>query len=76
MLAEHSTEHQRLFKDGKEAVFYKTPRDLIEKAKYYLKNRDARQAIGQAGRKRCLESDYSHDNRMAFMLNLAIQKQS
>jgi len=76
MLAEHSTEHDRLFIDGKEAVFYTNAHDLLDKAQYYLKNSAARQKIATAGRRRCLDSDYSHDNRVALMLNLALKQQN
>ncbi len=74
MLAEHSSEHDRLFIDGKEAVFYKSPRELLDKAQHYLKDHNARQTIANAGRERCVKSDYSHDSRMAFMLDLAMQQ--
>ena len=75
MLAEKSTEHTRLFSDGKEAVFYNDKHELLHKAKKYLSDPTARKAIAQAGRKRCVDADYSHDNRMAFMINSAIQQQ-
>ena len=74
MLAEQSTEHTRLFSDGKEAVFYNDKHELLHKAKKYLSDPTARKAIAQAGRKRCVDADYSHDNRMAFMIDAAIQQ--
>ena len=76
MLAQHSVEHDRLFINGKEAVFYTDARDLLDKAQFYLKHCDARNTIAAAGRERCLASDYSHDNRVALMLNLAIKQQT
>ena len=74
MLAEQSTEHARLFSDGKEAVFYRDKHELLHKAKKYLSDSTARKAIAQAGRRRCVDADYSHENRMAFMINSARQQ--
>ena len=74
MLAEQSVEHARLFSDGKEAVFYKDRSELLYKAKKYLSDPGAREAIAQAGRRRCLDANYSHDNRMAFMIGAAMQQ--
>jgi len=74
MLAEQSAEHARLFSDGKEAAFYKDRTELLYKAKKYLSDPVAREAIAQAGRRRCLDANYSHDNRMAFMIGAAMQQ--
>ena len=74
MLAERSTDHERLFSDGKEAVFYNDKYELLDKAKKYLADPPARKAIAEAGRRRCVDADYSHDNRMAFMIDAAIQQ--
>ncbi len=72
MLAEHSDEHARLFADGKEAVYYRDHDELVEKTRYYLSRKDERQAIAAAGRQRCLDSGYSHDDRLKFMLSQAL----
>lgn len=69
MLAEHSDEHVRLFEDGREAVFFRSPDELVETVRYYLRHADERRAIAAAGRRRCVESGYRHEDRVAFMLD-------
>lgn len=74
MLAEFSHEHDRLFADGKEAVFYTSAEDLLDKAGRFLDDEPARRAIAGAGRERCVTSNYSHDSRMEFMLEAALRQ--
>jgi spore maturation protein CgeB len=71
-LAERSLEHERLFQDGKEAVFYDNKEDLIKKIKYYLINKEKRDRIAYAGYKKCQTGDYTHENRMRFMLKVTL----
>ena len=74
MLAEFSSEHDRLFANGDEAVFYKNRQDLLDKTRLYLSNDTLRHSIAKAGRARCVASNYSHDGRMAFMLEKAFHQ--
>ena len=69
MLAEYSSEHARLFEDSKEAVFFRSRDELLEKIRYYSTHEEERLAIAAAGRKRCLADGYSHQDRGAFMLD-------
>ena len=70
MLAERTREHLRLFEEGKEADFFDNdnPQELLAKVQYYLAHEDKRKTIAQAGRKRCVESGYSHHDRLQYML--------
>ena len=61
MMAERTKEHQSLFKEGVEAEFFSSKEELLEKIRYYLKNKDKRNQIARAGRKRCEKSGYSND---------------
>lgn len=54
LLAERTTEHQALFKEDHEAVFFGSHEELRDKISFYLRNEGARRAIAAAGRARAL----------------------
>ncbi len=68
MLAERTEEHFHLFEEGQEAEFFNCPDELLKKVKYYLAHEEERKRIAEAGRKRCIESGYSHHDRLKVML--------
>jgi len=70
MLAERTSDHQELFEEDKEAVFFdiNDPKELLAKVRYYLEHDEERKAIAKAGRERCLKSGYSHHERLTWML--------
>lgn len=72
MLAERTVEHRRLFEEDKEAVYFNHSLELLDKVRYYLEHEEERMAIALAGRKRCLDSGYSHHDRLLFMLQEAM----
>lgn len=69
MLAERTNEHLRLFEEGKEAEFFSTNEDLLEKVQYYLRHEDERNNIAQNGHERCLRSGYSNHKRLQAILD-------
>lgn len=69
MLAEHSQEHESLFADCREAVFFRDDQDLVRKTRYYLDHPDERQGIAANGMERCLSSGYSYKERLARVLD-------
>jgi hypothetical protein len=70
MLMERTLEHLALFEEGREAEYFSSKEELLEKVKYYLSHEDERKSIAQAGRERCLKSGYSNLNRISFMLKI------
>jgi spore maturation protein CgeB len=64
MLAQRTTEHQQLFREGVEAEFFSTHDELLNKCQYYLAHSEARSQIASAGRERCTRSDYSYDRQL------------
>ncbi len=68
LLAQRTEEHQALFEEDKEAVFFSTEEELVDKARYYLDHEEERRRIAAAGRARCLASGYSSADRVQEIL--------
>lgn len=64
MLAERSHLHEQFFAEDKEAVFFDTKEELLNKVNYYLQHADDRKAIAAKGHERCIQSRYSHQGRL------------
>lgn len=69
MLAERTDEHLELFEEGREAEFFESDTELLDKIRFYLAHPEARERIARAGRRRCLESNYRHHDRLKQMLD-------
>lgn len=72
MLAERTDEHRALFEEDKEAVYFSTNEELLEKCRYYLSHNAEREAIAKAGRQRCIESDYSNEGMVRKCIKMVM----
>lgn len=70
LLAERTSEHMALFKEGKEAEFFDTKEELLQKVNHYLENAKERVAIAKSGRERCIKDAYSNQDRIREMLSV------
>lgn len=68
LLADRTPEHQAFFREGYEAEFYSSVDEMVEKACYYQQHEQERQAIADAGLRRCHESGYSYRARLEKVL--------
>jgi spore maturation protein CgeB len=73
MLAERTTEHLEMFKEGFEAEFFASDDELLKKIKKYLLDDEGRQRIASGGLRRCIESGYRNVDRMASALKVILE---
>ena len=75
MLAERTDEHEKLFKDGEEAIFFdiNKPEELLQKVTYYLQNDQERKTIAKKGRERCLAGRYSYHEILCPILQQILE---
>ncbi|WP_282162224.1 CgeB family protein [Ulvibacterium marinum] len=72
MLAERTPEHLNLFEEGKEASYFSSNEELLDKCIYYLSRNEERKKIALAGLERCRKSGYSNEKTMRKMLDLIL----
>lgn len=69
MLGERTDEHLRLFREGVEADFFGSDEELLAKVRHHLAHPEERQRIAAAGLARCLNDGYSHERRLATIID-------
>jgi len=72
LLAERTHEHKVLFEEGKEADFFNEGEELIDKAKFYLKNENVRNTIAKAGYEKVYKLGLRNDDVMKKALDKLI----
>lgn len=68
MLAERTEEHLSMFEEGKEAAFFSSNKELLEKCLYYLENEELRDKIIERGHLKCIEKDYTNQGMVRKVL--------
>ena len=69
MMAERTDEHLNLFAENKEAVYFSSNEELLEKCLFYLNNEQKRAKIAENGRERTIVSGYSNESMIRNMIN-------
>jgi hypothetical protein len=68
LLADRTPEHQEFFCEGKEAEFFASSEELVDKVSFYCGNDSARQRVAAAGHRRCIEGRYAYVHRLKAAL--------
>lgn len=69
LLADRTEEHREFFTEGKEAEFFASGEELLDKVKFYGGHESARRAIAKAGYDRCRSARYSYEHRLRAALD-------
>jgi spore maturation protein CgeB len=72
LLAERTAEHDELFEDNVEAVFFDDDQDLLRLVRHYLLEDKQRDLIRMRGLKRCRDSNYSYDKMVDIILSKVV----
>lgn len=68
LMAERTSEHERLFEEGKEAAFFSTDEELLQKCQHYLSHEKERMIMIQAAHKKCIDAGYSNKKTVQAIL--------
>jgi len=69
LLALRCEGHQAIFEEDKEAVFFSSVEECVDKCRFYLPRPDLRDAIARRGRERVVRSGYDNDTQLARILH-------
>ena len=68
LLADRTDEHREFFEEGKEAEFFSSEPEFLDKVKFYSSGEPARARIAEAGYRRCIEGRYAYVHRLKNVL--------
>jgi spore maturation protein CgeB len=69
MLSQYSEELDSLFQEGREAEYFRSPDEMLDKLDFYLKHDAARTQIAQAGHQRLLRDGHEASDRVRTVLD-------
>jgi len=70
LLADRTNEHQEFFEEGKEAEFFASCEELLDKVRFYCSNEAARKRVAEGGYRRCVEGAYAYVHRLRTALDV------
>ncbi len=76
LLADRTPDHQGAFEEGREAEFFSSEEELVDKARFYAANETARARIAAGGRARCVSAGYAYIERLRPILAFLARRQS
>jgi spore maturation protein CgeB len=68
LLADRTEEHQEFFEEGKEAEFFASCDELLDKVQFYCSNGSARKRVAEGGHRRCIKGTYAYVHRLSAAL--------
>jgi spore maturation protein CgeB len=68
LLADRTDEHCELFEEGKEAEFFTSTEEFLDKVQFYCGDESATRRIARAGFERCVKSKYAYVHRLETVL--------
>jgi spore maturation protein CgeB len=68
MLAERTGEHEEMFGEDREAVFFSTPAELMDKVRFYVRHDNLRREIAERGRGRVTGMRNTYADRLTELL--------
>ena len=69
LLADRTDEHKEFFTEGKEAEFFTSEVELLDKLKFYCANEGARKHVAVSGQQRCISGKYAYVHRLSAALS-------
>jgi len=73
LLAERTDDHRSLFEEGREADYFSSVEELVDKIRFYTANPSVRRRIAKEGRERYLRSGYTRRARYREMMEAVVQ---
>jgi len=73
LLSEYTDDLATLYEPDAEAVFFSSPVELVDKARWLVNNPEQARRIASAGRARCIRDGHDVDSRMRQMLDAVVE---